>query len=256
MRNAQASSQNPLWGWTFYENWAPNQPAPILDGDGNRDWLSTCVLMGGDGSWRTVQCSSTLQGIVPICEAAVLDVQCSCPPGWIAVECSCYRLAVGTSGNVVESSWEDMSNFCSQMLPGARLPLPKSSNQTKILHDWADTISSTAKFFIGLRDTFASGAVIPEIYTSWGGGQAPMATNNLCGTMRSDAAWYGIDCKSKLRSYVCSLPRAATAAFVGGEGQNFEISLASGQEIRWGTPLEVQITQADTGKNLAVSAAC
>lgn len=261
LRDFIASSEDSLWGWDHYENWAPGsgQPLPVLDEEGRVDPPAACAVMDvGTGQWRTVRCSESLPAAAPVCEAPALDDQCACPAGWVNLGCTCYLLSAGSSQSAATppgpgASWVDMQAFCAAAATGGTLPLPRNAAaNAAVAKAAAAAAGAGAVVCLGLRDIFGQGALVPEVFTAWGGGSAPSAAAGLCGVMRSDGQWYGQDCLTRLRAFVCRLPRAATAAYVGGEDQGFAISLLPGQQIAWGRPLHVEITQADTGYHLAV----
>jgi hypothetical protein len=255
LRDFIASSEDSLWGWDHYENWSPGQPLPILDADGHYDPSASCAVMdAGTGQWRSVRCSEAAPNPALVCEAPVLDDQCTCPPGWVNLGCICYLLSPSTAAGAPGpgASWLDMQGFCAAAATGGTLPLPRSATVNAAIAKAAVAAGAGALVFLGMRDTFGQGALVPEVYTAWGGGSEPSASAGLCGVMRPDGQWYGQDCLTRLKAFVCRLPRAATAAYVGGENQGFAISLLPGQQIAWGQPLDVEITQADTGYSLAV----
>lgn len=267
LRDFIVLSADALWGWDHYENWAPNgQPLPVLDAEGHIDPPAACAVMdAATGQWRTARCADSLPtAAAPVCEAPALDDQCACPAGWVNIGCTCYLLpAAGSQGASATTapgpgaSWVDMQAFCAAATTGGTLPLPRTAAANAAIAKAAAAAAApvgggAVVVCMGLRDTFGQGALVPEVFTAWGGGSAPAAAVGHCGVMRPDGQWYEQDCLTRLKAFVCRLPRAATAAYVGGEDQGFAIALLPGQEIAWGWPLHVEITQADTGYRLAV----
>lgn len=255
LRDALPSSQDSIWGWDYYTNWDTDEPAPILNESQDQiEPASTCAFMNVQtGKWASIRCSASMANVMPVCETPVLDDECSCPQGWVAWECTCYYFGSSANDDLSSAlnSWLNVQEFCGSLMDGGSLPLPRNSENNARLYQSAAQQSNNI-VFLGLRDTFGQGTVIPEVWTSWGAGNEPVPSQGLCGSMRADGDWYPLDCKSSLRAYVCRLPRAATAAYIGTDGQTFEISLIPGQDIVWGLPLDIEIKQTDTGAALAV----
>jgi len=262
LHDALPTSQDSLWGWDYYTNWEnSDEPAPVLNDVGDQvDAAATCVVLKAQtGKWSTVKCSASVANVAPVCESPVLDDECTCPNGWVAWQCSCYYYGSSVSADpaAATQSWLDVQKNCGILVKGASLPLPRSAdNNAALLQALVQSSggngAGASMVFLGLRDTFGQGTVIPEVWTAWGGDNEPAPSQGLCGSMRADGTWYAVDCKSSLKAYVCRIPRAATAAYVGADGQKFEISLIPGQKIAWGSPLDVEIAQSDSGVALAV----
>jgi hypothetical protein len=263
LRDYSPSSLYRVYGWDRFDSYADGQPklmardaaaaatatASVI-GTGESGVSSTpptCVAMqtSDGGKWSTANCSTVMDKVRVVCEMEPSTSNCTCPAGYEAFLCLCYR----TAPSVSSSSWLQADAYCRGLTPPARLPrVPHKEANDKVR-----ALAAGASTFIGRADRLGNGYLTEDTNVAWGDGRQPRPVIGDCAIVRSDGNWYSTSCVSGVTASLCSTPKAPHAAFLGEQGgQSFSVVEVPGQELEWGRPFHVQIINDDTKDYLAV----
>lgn len=252
--------------WETYTNWGVGEPKP-LPGTSVSASSSTrvssgggCLAMDAAQTWSTIDCVETRVPRAVVCELAPPDNFCTCPAGWTAFSCRCYRVVSPSSSTAFAGgvSWVTAAQACEQ-LGGGLLDVNSPGESSYV----ATRLAKGQAVYIGRRDVFNSGIYTASTFSNWALGEPidNLGTVNgggsgLCGVLRGDSQWYGFPCTSSFSQAVCKRPKASP---VGGRittGEEFTmVAVDQNLEPRWGTPLDVYLQHTATGAYLGIDGA-
>lgn len=252
--------------WESYTNWGVGEPRPLpqpstsVSPGARVNTGGGCLAMDVSQTWFTIDCGDTSVPRAIVCELTPTDNYCTCPDGWTAFSCRCYRVVSRTSSNAFAGgvSWITAAQAC-EGLGGALLDVNSPGESSYI----ASRLAKNQAVFLGRRDVFNSGIFASNTFSNWALGEPidNLGTVNgggsgLCGVLRGDSQWYGFPCTSSFSQAVCKRPKASP---VGGRittGEEFTM-LAVDQDVepRWGTPLDVYLQHSATGAYLGIDGA-
>jgi hypothetical protein len=248
--------------WETYSNWGPGQPAPPPSSRTSSAFGGGCVAMDANQLWSAIDCDDTSGARASVCEFSPTDNACTCPSGWAAFSCRCYRVVTPDASSSGQTgvfgagvSWASANAACAA-LGGTLLDVNSPGESSYV----ATRLAKGQGVFLGRRDVFNAGIYIADTYTNWAAGEPidNLGTVNgggggLCGVMRGDGQWYGFPCTSSFNQAVCKRPKAAPVGGAGGRGEEFTmIALDPSAEPRWGQPLHVYLKHTATGAYLGV----